>query len=120
MGRIELHLSEGTTAPIAARILARYGAVLESFGFPDGDQFPVAVAIFYDGVNQSILVSETEGIEYIDFKNEKKLMRFTTEQGKIIPRRTSGTCAKHQRQLTRAIKRARHLALMPFIAEIPR
>lgn len=60
------------------------------------------------------------GTMYIDFKDEKKLMRFTTEQGKIIPRRTSGTCAKHQRQLVRAIKRARHLALIPYIAEMAR
>ena len=59
-----------------------------------------------------------EGRSYIDFRNEKKIMRFTTEQGKIIPRRTSGTCAKHQRQLVRAIKRARHLALIPYIAEM--
>ncbi len=58
--------------------------------------------------------------KYIDFKDEKKLMRFTTEQGKIIPRRTSGTCAKHQRQLVRAIKRARHLALIPYISEMMR
>ncbi|HDZ10763.1 MAG TPA: 30S ribosomal protein S18 [Bacteroidetes bacterium] len=56
-------------------------------------------------------------IEYIDYKEEKLLQRFTTEQGKIIPRRISGTCAHHQRQLVRAIKRARHLALIPFVAE---
>ena len=61
-----------------------------------------------------------DGTIYIDFKEEKRLMRFTTEQGKIIPRRTSGTCAKHQRQLVRAIKRARHLALIPYIAELAR
>jgi len=61
-----------------------------------------------------------DGSDYIDFKDEKKLMRFTTEQGKIIPRRTSGTCAKHQRQLVKAIKRARHLALIPYIAEMSR
>jgi small subunit ribosomal protein S18 len=59
-----------------------------------------------------------EGVEYIDFKDEKRLSRFTTEQGKIIPRRTSGTCAKHQRQLTRAIKLARELALIPYISEM--
>ncbi|MBN1541062.1 30S ribosomal protein S18 [candidate division KSB1 bacterium] len=57
-------------------------------------------------------------VDYIDFKNEKALTRFTTEQGKIIPRRTSGTCAKHQRQLTRAIKIARELALIPYISEL--
>jgi len=56
-------------------------------------------------------------IEYIDYKDEKLLQRFTTEQGKIIPRRISGTCAQHQRQLVKAIKRARHLALLPFVAD---
>lgn len=61
-----------------------------------------------------------EGANYVDFRDEKKLMRFTTEQGKIIPRRTSGTCAKHQRLLVQAIKRARHLALIPYIAEMNR
>jgi len=56
-----------------------------------------------------------ENIVYIDYKNDKQLAKFTTEQGKIIPRRTSGVCAKHQRMLTNAIKRARIIALMPFV-----
>ncbi|HNS73142.1 MAG TPA: 30S ribosomal protein S18 [bacterium] len=59
-----------------------------------------------------------EKVEYIDYKDEKRLMRFTTEQGKIIPRRTSGTCAKHQRQLVNAIKKAREIALIPYISEM--
>lgn len=57
---------------------------------------------------------------YVDYKDEKLLQRFVTEQGKIIPRRTSGTCANHQRLLNTAIKRARHLALMPFVTEMSR
>jgi len=61
-----------------------------------------------------------EGEIYVDYKDERKLRRFITEQGKIIPRRTSGTCARHQRQLKLAIKRARHLALLPFVAELSR
>ncbi len=61
-----------------------------------------------------------DNVKYVDFKDEKKLKRFTTEQGKIIPRRTSGTCAKHQRQLVKAIKRARHLALIPYVSEMTR
>jgi small subunit ribosomal protein S18 len=52
---------------------------------------------------------------YIDYKNEKRLQRFVSEQGKIIPRRITGTCARHQRQLVTAIKRARHLALISFV-----
>ncbi|MGB2957481.1 MAG: 30S ribosomal protein S18 [Bacteroidota bacterium] len=53
----------------------------------------------------------------IDYKEEKRLQRFVTEQGKIIPKRITGTCAKHQRRLVRAIKRARHLALLPFVSD---
>lgn len=54
---------------------------------------------------------------YIDYKDEKRLVRFVSEQGKIIPKRITGTCAGHQRQLVQAIKRARHLALIPFVSE---
>ncbi len=60
------------------------------------------------------------GEVYIDYKDEKRLVKFTSEQGKIIPRRVTGTCAKHQRQLALAIKRARHLALLPFVSDIIR
>jgi ribosomal protein S18 len=56
----------------------------------------------------------------IDFKDEKKLLKFMTEQGKVIPRRISGNCGKHQRELVTAIKRARHLALIPFVADATR
>jgi small subunit ribosomal protein S18 len=52
----------------------------------------------------------------IDYKDPRTLRYFTTERGKIIPRRTSGCCAKHQRELTEAIKRARSIALLPFAA----
>jgi small subunit ribosomal protein S18 len=54
---------------------------------------------------------------YIDYKDEKRLSRFVSEQGKIIPKRITGTCAKHQRQLVKAIKRARFLALLPFVSD---
>ena len=50
----------------------------------------------------------------IDYKNTTLLRKFTTEEGKIRPRRQSGTCAKHQRTVAREIKRARHIALLPF------
>jgi small subunit ribosomal protein S18 len=52
--------------------------------------------------------------EVIDYKNYKLLRKFTTEQGKIIPSRITGTCSKHQRELTKAIKRARNIALLPY------
>ena len=54
----------------------------------------------------------------IDYKDPKTLNYFTTERGKIIPRRISGNCAKHQRALTTAIKRARIIALMPFVGHM--
>lgn len=56
-------------------------------------------------------------IELIDYKDVARLRRYITERGKILPRRISGNCAKHQRQLTNAIKRARNIALLPFTAE---
>jgi small subunit ribosomal protein S18 len=55
------------------------------------------------------------GIRYIDFKDEKMLQRFLTERGKILPARLSGITARHQRQLSVAIKRARYLALLPYV-----
>ncbi len=51
---------------------------------------------------------------YVDYKDEKRLQRAVTERGKIVPRRVSGNCARHQRQLTTAVKRARTVALLPF------
>ncbi|MFO7890641.1 MAG: 30S ribosomal protein S18 [bacterium] len=59
-------------------------------------------------------------VKYIDYKNPKLLMKFTNEVGKILPRRTTGTCARHQRQLERAIKRARYLAIIPYVANMPK
>lgn len=54
---------------------------------------------------------------YIDYKDVKTLQNYTPERSKILPRRISGTCAKHQRQLMRAIKRARAVALLPFTSD---
>ena len=56
-------------------------------------------------------------VDSIDYKDTAKLKKYITERGKIVPRRISGNCAKHQRQLTTAIKRARVIALLPFVAE---
>jgi len=54
-------------------------------------------------------------VESVDYKDVDLLRTFTTERGKIIPRRISGNCAKHQRQITAAVKRSRNIALMPFV-----
>jgi len=58
-----------------------------------------------------------DGIKEIDYKDFGRLRRYLSPQAKIEPRRSTGTCAKHQRQLARAIKRARHLALLPFVPQ---
>ena len=56
-------------------------------------------------------------VEHIDYKDTARLRRYISERGKIMPRRISGNCAKHQRQVTVAIKRSRHVALLPFTTE---
>lgn len=56
-------------------------------------------------------------IETVDYKDVKTLQGFIVERAKILPRRISGTCAKHQRIIQQAIKRARHIALLPYVAE---
>ena len=58
-----------------------------------------------------------EKVKYIDYKDTEHLRKCVSDRGKIIPRRVSLACAKHQRQLSRAIKRARFVALLPFVAE---
>ena len=58
-----------------------------------------------------------EKVTDIDYKEVARLRKYITERGKILPRRISGNCAKHQRQLTVAIKRARNIALLPYMAE---
>ena len=76
----------------------------------------------YDDKNPSKFRKESKKIcafcaeknETIDYKNVAKLRKYMTEKGKIIPRRTTGVCAKHQRELANAIKRARVMALLPY------
>ena len=59
----------------------------------------------------------TNNVTHIDYKNVRGLKRYITERGKILPSRISGNCAKHQRKLTAAIKKARNIALLPFTIE---
>ena len=56
-------------------------------------------------------------VETIDYKDVAKLRKFTSDRAKILPRRVTGTCARHQRELTTAIKRARQIALMPYTSD---
>ncbi len=58
-----------------------------------------------------------EKVDVIDYKDAAKLRRFMSDRAKILPRRVTGTCAYHQRELTTAIKRARHIALLPYTAD---
>ena len=56
-------------------------------------------------------------VQYIDYKDIAKLRKYVSERSKILPRRVTGTCTRHQRELTVAIKRARHLALLPYVSD---
>jgi small subunit ribosomal protein S18 len=58
------------------------------------------------------------GIKFIDYKDADFLLKFVNEQGKILPRRLTGTSLKYQRKVSQAIKRARHLSLMPYVADL--
>jgi small subunit ribosomal protein S18 len=58
------------------------------------------------------------GIKYIDYKDADFLMKFVNEQGKILPRRITGTSTKYQKKVAQAIKRARHLSLLPYVADL--
>ena len=59
-----------------------------------------------------------EKIDYIDYKEVSRLRRFVSDRGKILPRRVTGTCARHQRPLTTALERARAIALLPYTTEV--
>jgi len=56
-------------------------------------------------------------VDQVDYKDVEKLRKYISERGKIMPRRVTGNCAKHQRQLTTAVKRARHMALLPYTVD---
>jgi len=58
------------------------------------------------------------GIKYIDYKDANFLLKFVNEQGKLLPRRITGTSTKYQKKVAQAVKRARHLALMPYVADM--
>lgn len=73
-----------------------------------------------ENTNQDATRFDASSIEYVDYKDVEMLKRFINEQGKILPRRITGVSGKFQRQLTRAVKRARHLALLPFVADTVR
>ncbi len=69
------------------------------------------------GKRKKVCIFCADKIAYIDYKDSNKLRKFISERGKILPRRMMGTCAKHQREVNVAIKRARQVALLPYIAD---
>ncbi|MFD2707199.1 MULTISPECIES: 30S ribosomal protein S18 [Salibacterium] len=69
------------------------------------------------GKRRKVCYFTVNKINKIDYKDVELLKKFISERGKILPRRVTGTCAKSQRQLTKAIKRARHVALLPYVRE---
>jgi small subunit ribosomal protein S18 len=70
--------------------------------------------------NKKICRFTQNDVKYIDYKDVKLLQRYVNEQGRIIPKRITGTSAKYQRELSAAIKRARHMALLPFVSDTVR
>ncbi len=70
--------------------------------------------------NKKICRFTQNDVKYIDYKDVKLLQRYVNEQGRIIPKRITGTSAKYQRELSTAIKRARHMALLPFVSDTVR
>lgn len=72
----------------------------------------------YDRRRRKVCSFCLEHADYIDYKEVARLRRYLSDRGKILPRRMTGTCARHQRRLTVALKRARHIALLPFAAEV--
>ena len=72
---------------------------------------------FNRGKRRKVCIFCADKVDFIDYKNSGKLRKFISERGKILPRRISGTCAKHQREVNTAIKRARQAALLPFITD---
>lgn len=71
-----------------------------------------------DTVKEKYCRFQKSGIKYIDYKDPEFLLRLCNEQGKILPRRITGTSLKYQRKVSQAIKKARHLALMPYVGDL--
>ena len=69
------------------------------------------------GKRKKVCIFCADKVAFIDYKDSNKLRKFISERGKILPRRMMGTCAKHQREVNVAIKRARQVALLPYIAD---
>ncbi|GAE89702.1 30S ribosomal protein S18 [Acetivibrio straminisolvens] len=83
----------------------------------DMDKADVKTPIKIRRAKKKICAFCVDKVTEIDYKDVAKLKKYISERGKILPRRISGNCAKHQRQMTVAVKRARHIALLPYTAD---
>ena len=72
---------------------------------------------FVRGKRKKVCIFCADKVDFVDYKDSNKLRKFISERGKILPRRISGNCAKHQREMNTAIKRARQVALLPYTAD---
>ncbi len=93
--------------------MAEYNSRNESYGGGRSSERPQRRRGFFRKKVCKFCVNKAE----MDYKNPDTLRRFVTDRGKILPRRITGTCAKHQRKLSREIKRARALALLPYVTQ---
>ena len=83
----------------------------------DAPKAPSARPQMQRGKRKKVCLFCADKIEHIDYKDIARLRKCVSERSKILPRRISGTCALHQRQLTIAVKRARHMALLPYVSD---
>ena len=104
-------MSETTTTPAPA-------AAPSTGGGGANNEIRYLTPISIETVKEKYCRFKKMGITYIDYKDEEFLLRFVNEQGKILPRRLTGTSLKYQRKVGQAIKRCRHLALMPYVADM--
>ena len=111
---------EHVSQVVAPGEFASRGGLLDLF--PMGAAKPYRLDFFDDELDEIRVFDpdnqrSVEKVDEIDYKDVTRLKRFVSERSKILPRRVTGTCAKHQRELTTAIKRARHLALLPYTSD---
>jgi small subunit ribosomal protein S18 len=103
-----------TTSPVAAAAAPSTGG---GGGSQQRDPLPHA-DLHRDHQGEVLTASRSTGITYIDYKDADFLLRLVNEQGKILPRRLTGTSLKFQKRVAQAVKRSRHLALMPYVADM--
>ena len=104
-------MSEQTTTPAAA-------PAAPATGGGSSNEIRYLTPISIETTKEKYCRFKKLGIKYIDYKDGDFLLRFVNEQGKLLPRRLTGTSAKYQKKVAQAVKRSRHLALMPYVADM--